>query len=68
MAADTRYADVSKLADERVPGLKEKLGELVRDVNANRPAVLVLDGLENLAGVDLPVRDDLTGRSLSTSR
>lgn len=56
LSADTRYVDISKLGDERMPGLKEKLGELVKDVNLNRPSVLILDGLENLAGVDLPVR------------
>jgi hypothetical protein len=55
-SSDTRYVDVSKLGDERISGLKEKLGEVVKDVNMNRPSVLILDGLENLAGVDLPVR------------
>jgi hypothetical protein len=55
-SSDTRYVDVSKLGDERISGLKDKLGEVVKDVNMNRPSVLILDGLENLAGVDLPVR------------
>jgi hypothetical protein len=30
--------------------------ECIKDVNENRPSVLVLDGVENLAGVDMPVR------------
>lgn len=64
-STDTRYVDVSKLGDERISGLKEKLGELVDDVNLNRPSVLILDGLDSLASVDLPVRLVLFSPSLS---
>lgn len=54
--SDTIYVDVSKLAEERVSAIKDKIKTLVSEANYARPSCLILDGLDSVCGVELEVK------------
>ncbi|CDZ96687.1 AAA-type ATPase [Phaffia rhodozyma] len=59
------YMDLTKLAEERIPAIKEEFIKLVRKANWLRPSCLVLDGLDALCGVELEHMDTTRPRQIA---
>lgn len=55
MSTDTLYVDISRYAAQPVQTIKSLLAYWFRKAVWHRPAILILDNLEKLVGVELEV-------------